>query len=131
MGLREQILAAKDLKSQVVEVPEWGVTVELREFSVAARLAWRDQAFEPSPDGEGNTPKPGWDAALIVACLFDPETNAPIFGPDEIGLLQGKAAGPLGRLLDVALDINGLRAEASQDAEKNSAETSSAEPSSD
>ena len=36
-GLRDKILAANDVESELVEVPEWGVSVEVRSMSLAMR----------------------------------------------------------------------------------------------
>lgn len=114
MSLRDQILAAPDLKRQTVEVPEWGVSVEIRELSIKGRMQWRETAFEER-DGE-STMRDDWAVRLVMACVFDPATGARVFGPEDADSLAEKADGPIATLLNVVLDLNGMRADTPSEA---------------
>lgn len=120
MSLRERILSASDLKSQIVEIPEWGCRVEIREMSARGRMQWRSRAYS---DGVLN--EETWGVSLLLISLFDPETGSRIFETDDLVLLNEKNDTVLGRLLDIALEINGLKAERSLETVNFSSETQS------
>lgn len=127
MSLRDQILAAQDLKREVVEVPEWldhlddPIKVEIREISAKGRIQWRGQAY----DEEGNLKEDVWAVSLLLACIFDPETGERIFKAEDLDALNEKSDAALAKLLDKTLEINGLKAERSLETVNFSSETPS------
>lgn len=117
MSLKEKIIAAKDYDSEIHEVPEWGVTVELR--SMMAKT--RNQISMKFLDEKGNVSD---SAALamevLVASLFDPETGEPIFELSEVEELNKKSGRVIDPLLMAAMSINGFGKDSVKEAEKNS-----------
>ena|SRR6266516_834110 len=105
MGLRDTILAASDLKAADVEVPEWGVTVQVREMSAAGRMAFQDAMAG----------KQGSDAYLenlarmVILCARDPETGEQVFTDADVDQLKTKSLGALRCLGEKALEINRMK----------------------
>ena len=68
MSLRDQILNAEDVESEIVVVDGWGgARVEVRSMSTAMREKLSQFA------GEGDTES--WTAAVVIATCYDPETG--------------------------------------------------------
>ena len=102
---REQILAAQDLASEEISVPEWGGTVRVRMMTGAERdalgatLLGADKKVDMSQ----------YRIRLLAACLVD-EADQPLFGPDEVGLLGAKSGVALDRVYRVAERLNDVGA---------------------
>lgn len=111
---REQILAAQDLASEEVPVPEWGGTVRVRMMTGAERdalgatLLGADKKVDMSQ----------YRIRLLAACLVD-EAGEPLFGPDEVGLLGAKSGVALDRVYRVAERLNDVGAGAVEAAQGN------------
>lgn len=101
--LREAILNADDLESRTVEVPEWGVTVELRSPSVERR---GEMMTEYMTDGAIDFVR--LYPALIVATAFDPESGDALFTNGDIPLLAKKSAKAMERLGAIASELSGM-----------------------
>ena len=126
MGLidRSAILAAQDLKTEDVDMPEWGGSVRVREFSATALLRFWDACR----DAEGELLRDRVQPALLARTVVG-EDNEPMFNDADIGLLMTKSAAAVGRLFLVAKRLNGI-GEAAEDIAKNSdAAPSGASPS--
>lgn len=115
---KEQILAADDLKSETVDVPEWGGSVIVRMMSGAARDAY-EASMIVMKDGKRVADLSNMRAKLVAATLVD-EAGNPMFSEDEVTALAAKSAAALERIASVAQRLNGLGADAVKDAEKNS-----------
>lgn len=111
---REQILAAHDLQSEEVPVPEWGGSVRVRMMTGAERdalgasLLGADRKVDMSQ----------YRIRLLAACLVD-EAGVPLFAPDEVGLLAAKSGVALDRVYRVAERINDVGAAAVEAAQGN------------
>ena len=111
---REQILAAQDLASEEISVPEWGGTVRVRMMTGAERdalgatLLGADKKVDMSQ----------YRIRLLAACLVD-EAGQPLFGPDEVGLLGAKSGVALDRVYRVAERLNDVGAGAVEAAQGN------------
>ena len=100
---KEAILACKDLKQEIVEVPEWGGSVIVRTMTGTER-----DAFEQSITKDGvqyNTDN--IRARLVSLTLIDEDGNR-LFTDKEVESVGGKAASALVRLYDVAQRLNGM-----------------------
>lgn len=116
MGLtKAAILAADDRRLEPVEVPEWGGTVYLREMSGAEREGYLE-ALRKRTGPEGTLTRfRNLQAELLVQVLVD-ERGAPLFDADEVDALGGKSGAVLQRLFAHAAEMNGLNAEAEDEA---------------
>lgn len=108
MTLKEQILAAQDVKFIPVEVPEWGCTVYVRTETVGDAL----ESLQAAQDS-------GRDPA-IVNCerwILDEEGNR-VFADGEGTALLSKSIAALRRITDAHHRLNGGLA-AAPDSPKN------------
>lgn len=105
---RDQIMAfrSKDRETVVVEVPEWGGAVTLRELSARER-----DAFEASTvDGHGKKMRINIEnlrARLVAACAIDEQGQA-LFYPSDVELLGDLSASAVDRLFSAARELNGM-----------------------
>lgn len=102
MLTREQILAAQDLKTETVKVPEWGGEVIVRTMDGEGR-----DAFEALLMNNNKRDLKNFRAKLLAQCLVDDKGNR-LFTEADINALGKKNAGVLSRLADVANALNKL-----------------------
>ena len=114
MLTKEAILAAQDLKSEEVEVSEWGGSVTVRSMTGVQRDAFG--ASLRSADGMLNLDN--YRAKLLVRCLVG-EDGSPMFTDADILALGGKSSAALDRVTLVAERINLMSPDAVEKAEKN------------
>jgi hypothetical protein len=113
------ILAADDLETVEVPVPEWGGTVRVRMMTGADRDAFELSMIVFNDDGSR---KPNWGsyrARLVAFTLVDDQGNR-MFAEDEIAHVAGKSAAVISRIFEAAEKLNGLGESAVGKAEKNS-----------
>ena len=118
------ILAAQDLQTEDVEVPEWGGAVRVRSFTGRER-----DAFEASMvRGDGRDRKvdlTNMRARLVGLTVID-ETGQRLFTDDEVDLLGAKSGAALDRVFAVAQKLNGLSGADVEELSKNSSGVPSA-----
>ena len=107
MLTRDQILAAEDMKTEDVPVPEWGGSVRVRTMTGLERQQFQKDAQK---DGE---PKDDFMERLLVACVVDAD-GKPLFTKKDIEALSGKSAAALERVFKKAATLNGLTSEAQE-----------------
>ncbi len=103
---KEQILAAQDLPTEDVPVPEWGGAVRIRTLSGAERDRWEESRIR----GRGKDRRTNYEnitASLIALCAVDGEGKR-LFGEAEVHALGRKSSKVLGRLFDACRRLNGL-----------------------
>jgi hypothetical protein len=95
----DQILAANDLPSEVVEVPEWGGKVKVQGLSRAAYddIAKAAEVAVPAtgPGQQAGTKRDDdkFSDLLFLACVTEPK-----FAEEHIPALRGKSLGALNRV---------------------------------
>jgi phage terminase large subunit-like protein len=109
---RDQILGALDLKSESVDVPEWGGEVLVSVMSGAARDALMATLATPQSSSR-------FQAIMIASTVVD-EASKPIFSADDLEALSGKNPDVMARVVSVAMRLNGIGQKAVAEAEKNS-----------
>jgi hypothetical protein len=115
---KEQIIGFDDLKSEAVEVPEWGGTVFIRRMTGQERDAYEADVFET----KGTTvtmKRENFRAKLVSRCLVD-EAGERLFSDAEISTLSKKSAAALDKCFAAAQRINGMAAVEQEKIEKNS-----------
>ena len=118
------ILAAQDLQTEDVEVPEWGGAVRVRSFTGRER-----DAFEASMvRGEGRDRKVDLTTmrARLVGLTVIDETGQRLFTDEEVDLLGAKSGAALDRVFAVAQKLNGLSGTDVEELAKNSSGVPSA-----
>lgn len=109
---REQILGALDLKSESVDVPEWGGQVLVSVMSGAARDALMDTLATPQSSSR-------FQGVMIASTVVD-EASKPVFSADDVEALTRKNPDVMARVVSVAMRLNGIGQKAVAEAEKNS-----------
>ncbi|WP_186270013.1 hypothetical protein [Burkholderia gladioli] len=112
MLTRDQILAARDLETEVVHVPEWGGDVRIGVMSGKAREVLMDSLAEQQPLSR-------FQALMLASTIVD-DAGSPIFSADDVEQLRGKSTEVLVRLVEVAMRLNKIGQTAVEEAEKNS-----------
>ncbi len=102
--IRDVIFDSNDISREMVTVPEWGdVTFELRSPSLRQRMRLIDLG---GVDGKVNTTTLyPW---LLVICAFDPDTNEPVFTPEDVEALTERSGEVIERLGDIAMRVSGI-----------------------
>ena len=101
---REAILAARDLKTEVVRVPEWGGEVILSTMTAAARDAWEQSLIG---NGKGNLDMSNISARLFVLSAVDDKGNR-LFSDKEAEAMGRRSAKALKRCVAVIQKLNGI-----------------------
>jgi hypothetical protein len=115
---KEAILAAKDIETRDVEIPEWGGKVRVRALTGTERDKFeQDTVKRKGKDVETNLQN--IRARLVVLATVDEQGNR-LFGYHDIEALGKKSAKPLDRLFTVAMELSGIRDEDVEELAKNS-----------
>lgn len=123
MLTRGAILGAQDLASEMLDVPEWGGQVRVRELSAAQMAAFKARSVD-AVDTNSRTVKDG--AALfalscwVVAQGVVDADGARVFGDEDVDALGGKSDQVIERLAERILGLSGAGMKR-EEAEKNSA----------
>lgn len=104
MSIREQILNADDIETELVEVPAWGVTIEVRSMDGRSRT----RLLKSAADNDGVVDMERMYPEMVILCSFDPETGERIFTADDVDALLSKAAGPLELIATTAMRVSGM-----------------------
>jgi predicted amidohydrolase len=115
VSLRDQILAAKDRINKTVEVPEWGVTIELRTMTAAQRVTMFSEAYDPN---NGQTNLKVLYPQVILSCCFDPKSGEAIFTSEDVDAVMDKSGVVIERIALEALNLSGIDKDAVTDAGK-------------
>ena len=108
---KAEILAADDRKFIEVEVPEWGGKVRLASMTAAARER-HEQSYIKYRDGHLNGLC--MRASMVAACLVDDQGRQVFTAEDLVGLGE-KSAKVIGRLFDLAADLNVMTEKAAEE----------------
>lgn len=113
-SLKDQILAARDIKHKDVFIEEWGVTIRVMGFTDEQLGSWRAKTSALRAK-QRNGDEVDMDielkhrrAELLVNCLRDPETGQRIFTDSDAPRLAKKHAGILQALDVLATSLSGL-----------------------
>jgi hypothetical protein len=117
---RDAILAAKELPTEEIEVPEWGGTVLIRGLDGEGR-----DEFEASMivirNNKGYPDTANTRAKLAARCIIDPDTREPMFTQSDVYALGKLSGAALDRVFTVASRLSGLSEEDQAELEGNSA----------
>lgn len=103
-NLRDSILNVQDEQSQLVDVPEWGVTVLVKGMDGRERAAFMRAAIDDKgrPQFERIYPE------VIIACTYDPDTGTKVFEQTDRDVIDSKSARATERIAKVALQLSGI-----------------------
>ena len=115
---RDAILAAKSLRTEEVDVPEWGGTVLVRELSGRERDEW--EASLAVQRGKTMVPDVANIRAKLAARTIVGDDGEPVFTQQDVAALGELSAAALDRVFDVASRLSGLNPEDVEAMTKNS-----------
>jgi hypothetical protein len=121
VSIRDQILAKQDIPSEMVDVPEWGVKVEVRGMTGAERTRIMDKATQNAGDVNLQFVYP----EIVIATAFDPESGEQVFKPNDRDALLAKSATALDRIAAVGMRLSGFTAESADNLGKDFSATDS------
>lgn len=98
---KAEILAADDLRRELVPVPEWGGDVLVATMNGTARDEWEASLL----GADGKPTVANAHAKLAAACMVD-ESGARLFDSTDVEALGRKSSAALKRVADVASRLN-------------------------
>ena len=106
---RDEILAAVDLKTELVPVPEWGedAHVRVRAFSLEARAGYTAPALGLTGDERAEKINSFSNARLVAFSLVDPDGSL-IFAEGDVERLAKKNPAVIDRIAAAAARVNGI-----------------------
>ncbi len=116
MSIRDQIIAANDIKTELVEIPEWNVTILVKSMTGAERGQMLKAVT--TKDGQVDIGKAVSDVLIFTA--HDPETEERIFTLADRDLLNEKSGSAIQRAAEVGMRLSGLMPESIDEAGKDS-----------
>ena len=118
MSIINKIKQAHDTESVAYEIPEWDVTVNVRSMSARQRAAMNTVIED---DGTAAEKQELMWAYLLCSCVFDPDTDDPVFSEDDMEwLLSDKSFAVIDRLTAKCLEVSAVSREAVDEAGKSS-----------
>jgi len=105
VSLRDRILDADDIGRELVDVPQWGVEVEVRTMSAGKRSRMLQTCA--LPDGSVDL-----DRLYPMATVFDPESGERVFTEADMEALQEKSAASIEFVAQKAMEMSGMTAKA-------------------
>jgi hypothetical protein len=103
------------LKRELVEIPEWGGSVYVRELSGRERDEYELAVIDYE---SGTLARPGMRAELAIRTVCD-EKGARVFTNEDVDVVGSLSAAALGKIFDVATRLSGISAEDVKDLEGN------------
>ena len=110
VSIRDQIMKAKDISGELMEIKEWGVKVEVRTMTARQRARVMENAIDPIT---GKSSISIIYPEIAIACVFDPESGEPVFTNDDKDALLEKSGAVLEKIASKAMTLSGLTEEAS------------------
>lgn len=104
---RDAILAAQDITSETVEVPEWGGAVIVKGMSGEQRDAFEASVVHER-GGKAEVDMRNLRAKFVARCVVD-EKGARLFADEDVPALARKSGAVLDRLFEVGQRLAGMR----------------------
>ena len=109
----EEILAADDLAEEVVDVPEWGGSVLVRELTGTVRDWYQKSLIEfgmlkPGEEIEMKVRLENASVRLCALSIWDKAAGKPMFGLEKVVQLGEKSGKALDRVYQVAQRLSAL-----------------------
>lgn len=112
--LRSKILAANDIRAELVEIPEWDVTVEVRSMTAADRA----RIIELAAAEDGRVGVGAMYMETVLVSVYDPESGERLFSDADRDAIMGKSAAAIDRLATIGMRLSGIDAEAQDNAKR-------------
>jgi hypothetical protein len=117
VNLRDKILAAADIPSEVITIPEWSVDILVKGMSAGERLHLQKVSYDQAT-GQVHMEKMYPD--IVVSCCHDPESGEPIFTDADKDAILSKSSAAVEKIAEVGLRLSGLGKDSQDEAGKDS-----------
>lgn len=114
MSLKQQILGKPDTKIVSVEVPDWGMAINVRSFSGHDRA----KLMHLKAEAENDPAKMAQLNVHFVILAVCDDNGTPIFNDKDFEALSNKSATALDTITEAALKLNGLAPDSVDDKKK-------------
>lgn len=105
---RDQILAAEDLPSEIVAVPEWGGSVRVRGLTGAERDRFESSIVEFKGRKVQRVQLENFRARLVFLTVVDAEGKRLFTSKNDVARLGEKSAAALARVFNKAQELSGI-----------------------
>lgn len=119
MSLKDRILSAEDIPTEIVDVPEWGVKLLIKGMTGGDRSEMLSRAI----GDDGGVDLKSIYPDVVVITTHDPETGERIFSADDIPALMAKSGKAIDRVAIVGMRLSGFEEDAVDTAGKGSSKT--------
>lgn len=115
----DAILNADDIKTEEVEVPEWGGKVLVKGMSGTERDSFEASMIENAGTKNPKLKMENIRAKLLLKTVIDPETKKPLFTAAHLDQLGQKSAAAIDRIYSVAQRLSKISDEDVEELTKN------------
>ena len=110
MSIKAKIRSAQDIDREIITIPEWDVSIEVRSMTVRQRASFVAASQDTSDNGDKIENVYG---QILVTCCIDPEDGSPVFTEDDLSwLMTEKSGAVIDRLVTSCLEVSGLKEKA-------------------
>ena len=107
-------ISADDIESETIEVPSWGVTIEVRSMDGRSRT----QLMKRAANADGTVDLERLYPEVVIVCSHDPATGERIFTEQDRDALLSKSAAALELVALTAMQVSGMTGQAQAEAGK-------------
>jgi len=130
VSMKNKIRSAQDIDRELVDVPEWDVTIEVRSMTVRQRASFIS-ASQDTSENSGDRVETVYGQILVTCCL-EPETGEPVFDEEDLAwLMTEKSGSVIDKLVSRCLEVSGLKEKAVDEAGKDSSDSQTVKAASD
>ena len=108
MSLRDRILQAKDIQSNLVTVEQWGVDLDIRTMTAVER----SRLVSSCTKADGTVDMEKMYPMLLVASCYDPENGEKVFSSADMEALQEKSAAAIEFVAQKVMEVSGMNPKA-------------------
>jgi hypothetical protein len=105
MNLRDKILAANDIPSEMLHVKEWDVDLLVKGMSAGERITLMQHAYDQKTQ-QVNMAAVYPD--VVVSCVHNPDTDEPVFTAADKDALMAKSSAAIEEIAAVGLRLSGI-----------------------
>jgi len=106
-SLKSQFEATDDRPIELVEVPEWGLTLRVRGLSAGDKQRYEESLVSWDAQGKMTVSSEDGHARLLVLTIVD-EQGQLIFTSGDVAMLSRKSGAAVDRVVTVAQRLSGL-----------------------
>jgi hypothetical protein len=114
-----EILAAKDIVTELVSVPEWGGDVYVKTMSSQDRDRYESDWYRYRKNRMGDVEDTKHFRAFLVTRTACDADGSLVFCDADVEAVAGKSAAAVARIADAAIRLNGLFGTTREDDAKN------------